>query len=147
MRKFDPTFGKNGLVEPKEPFSPQLRSQRVAYCLHMQQQIAKDPKFMNRIFWVDQKLVYLVSSHQGEQRWCQRRGSKGRAQHEMVLECPMMHKRYRSWTVYYYAITNALLGAFLMLMMTGTKGPGAPEPTYMVRVRQLYFKGWEYWNT
>lgn len=55
----------------------------------------------------------------------------------------MMHKRYRTWTVYYYAITNALLGAFLMLMMTGTKGTGAPEPTYMVRVRDLYCKGWD----
>ena len=142
MRKFDPAFGKNGLVEPKEPFSAQLRVQRVEYCLHMQQQIANDPNFMTRIFWVD--LVYLVSSHQSTQRWCQRRGSEGKAQHEMVLECPMMHKRYRNWTVYYYSITNAILGAFLMLMMTGTKGPGAPQSTYMVRAYS-YCTGWEHW--
>jgi hypothetical protein len=133
MLMHDTTFGKFGLVQPKQPFTAKLKAQRVAYCQHMHQLFTDSPEEMQKIFWIDQKVLYLVSDHHGVHRWCQRRGSAGQSQAEVLLECPMMDKRYKTWRLYLYLVVNAHLGTFrLFKMCSGTHGVGAEATPYTV---------------
>lgn len=133
MKRHDPKFSKTGLVEPHAPFTEPQKDQRVSYIKHMQQEIQRDPDYMKKIFWIDQKQVYLVNSHQGFRRWCQRHSELGIKQHDMVLECVNMQQKHKGWSVYYYSIVNAVLGPFTIVMCTGTTGgPGVPETKYIV---------------
>jgi hypothetical protein len=127
MCNHDPTFRKRGMVEPHRTITADWRKKRRDYILQMQRRAAADPTFLKRVCWVDQKQVYLVSSHQGFRRWCQRHGIEGPSQQDLVLECTHMDGKYRNWVVYYYAIVNAVLGPFYICMVTGTHGAGAPE--------------------
>jgi hypothetical protein len=99
----------------------------------MHQLCTDHPEEMQKIFWIDQKVLYLVSDHHGAHRWCQRRGSAGQSQAEVLVECPMMDKQYKKWRLYLYLVVNARLGTFkLFCMNSGTHGVGAVATPYVV---------------
>jgi hypothetical protein len=131
MLLHDTTFAKRGLLCPRQEFTPKQLTKRVNYCERMLKLPAEE---MKKIFWIDQKLVYLVSSHYGVHRWCQRRGATGQASNEIIVESPMMDKKYKTWRLYLYLVVNAHLGTYkLYLMDSGTHGTGASTTPYKVR--------------
>eukprot|EP00197_Chlamydomonas_leiostraca_P002617 CAMPEP_0202858272 /NCGR_PEP_ID=MMETSP1391-20130828/876_1 /ASSEMBLY_ACC=CAM_ASM_000867 /TAXON_ID=1034604 /ORGANISM="Chlamydomonas leiostraca, Strain SAG 11-49" /LENGTH=332 /DNA_ID=CAMNT_0049537171 /DNA_START=52 /DNA_END=1050 /DNA_ORIENTATION=- len=129
MKAHEPGLKWLVTIEPRLQFTEAQKAARVAYSKIMLVELGAG--LLRYYIWIDQKKTWIRPGKKLRSWVVKREGTRtAKMEHHMVVETPLLGPDFKDWCTYVYVCVNEILGPFLIVKCTGTKGKDSGEPAH-----------------
>jgi hypothetical protein len=126
MQEYEPRLVYGLHLESRMMLSKELMAERKAYAELMLPMLRAG--MLRYYVWIDQKKTWIRPA-----KWVKTWGLSGADSPNLfgsVVDSALLTPQFKDWRTYVYVCVNAILGPFLLVKCTGTKGKNSGEPEH-----------------